>query len=71
MTRNDGRLLEILLQVFALCPRFVGQPFQQSSEWSDIISKSFGGPVGDFFLGEDPGSLRLVKVGGVFLNLLA
>jgi hypothetical protein len=40
-------------------------------EWSDIVSKIVGGPIVDFFQGEDPGSSRLVEVRGVFLNLLA
>jgi hypothetical protein len=59
----------ILLLVFGLCPQFVGQPFQQSSEWIGIFLEIVGALVVGFIQGEGLGSLRLGKVGGVFRNL--
>jgi len=37
MTMSDGRRLGILQQLSACFARFVGQPFQQISEWCDIF----------------------------------
>jgi hypothetical protein len=36
---SDGRWPENLQPLFGLCRQFVGQPFQQISEWNDIASE--------------------------------
>ncbi len=63
MTGNDG---EFVCEFLHFVHGFVGQPCQQSSEWSDIIL----GIAGDLAEGFSPdgglGSLRLAGVGEVF-----
>ncbi len=55
---------------FALCPLFVGQPCQQSSEWSNIFLEIAGDLAEGFSQNGGLGSLRLVGVGEVFRNPL-
>ncbi len=69
MEMSVGRWPEILRPLFLLCRLFVGQPSQQSSEWTCIASEIVFVLVGDFVLGVDHGNLLLVGVGVIFLNL--
>jgi hypothetical protein len=64
-----GRWPEILRPLFLLCRQFVGQPSQQSSEWTCITSKIVFVLVEDFAQGVDLGNLHLVRVGVIFRNL--
>ena len=58
----------IRLRVFALCPLFVGQPCQQSSEWNNIFLEIAGDLAEGFSQDGGLGSLRLAGVGEVFRN---
>ena len=56
MKMSVGGWPEIRRPLFEPCRRFVGQPSQQISEWSDIALEIVAGPVINFFPGEDLGN---------------
>jgi len=70
MKMSVGRWLEICRPLFVPCRRFVGQPSQQTSEWSDIFSGIVVVLEGGFVQGAGHSNLLLGEVEGVSRILL-